>query len=278
MNNTGQLVWNGPMVNANNLRVASFEGNSVLTYWSGSSAPDLSSIDGSSNGWGFDRLFFELDPKSGDILFRWSALEHVPVNETKLGFAGRGGFNQSVPFDCFHINSVVNIGKQFLWWQHFARPHKITETSITVSYFNNFNALDIANDTHPNNGLALQLTISPNKSSPPVVINDLSDPNDPIYLIHKVPTHFYPMAIFLWTMSYRGFKVEWQGFPTTSPDLVVDGYGKSCLAGYVSWNGATNVEEWAIYEGWAHDKLSQVSRVGYQGFETEFTVDRTCAQ
>ena len=74
--------------------------------------------------------------------------------------------------------------------------------------------------------------------------------------------------------SYRGFKVEWQGFPTTSPDLVVDGYGKSCLAGYVSWNGATNVEEWAIYEGWAHDKLSQVSRIGYQGFETEFTVDR----
>lgn len=30
---------------------------------------DLSSIDGPSNGWGFDRLFFELDPKNGDILF-----------------------------------------------------------------------------------------------------------------------------------------------------------------------------------------------------------------
>lgn len=167
------------MVNANNLRVASFEGNSILTSWSGSSAPgakvgygygnvifpdtthneilnacpklglltpdnvtypcqadfhesfvtdrntllvtaynatetDSSSIDGSSNGWGFDRLFFELDPKSGDILYRWSALEHVPVIETKLSFAGRGGFNQSVPFDWFHIDSVVNIGKQFL--------------------------------------------------------------------------------------------------------------------------------------------------------------------
>lgn len=74
--------------------------------------------------------------------------------------------------------------------------------------------------------------------------------------------------------SYRGIKVEWQGFPTTSPSLVVEEDGKGRLAGYVSWNGATNVEEWAIYEGWAHDKLSQVSRVGYQRFETEFTVDR----
>ena len=176
---TGQLVWHGPTVTANNLRVASYQGKSILTYWSGSSAPganvghgyghvtfldstyseilnvcpqlglvtpedvtypcqadfhesfitdrdtllvtaynateaDLSLIGGPSNGWVFDCLFFELDPKNGDILFRWSALEHIPVNETKSGLAGRGGFNQSVPFDWFHINSVVNIGNQFL--------------------------------------------------------------------------------------------------------------------------------------------------------------------
>ena len=179
MTDTGQLVWNGPMISANNFRVASYEGNSILTYWSGSSAPganvghgygnvtfldatyseilnvcprlglstpdnitypceadfhesfvtdrntllvtaynvtetDLSSIGGPSKGWVFDCLFFELDPKSGDILFRWSALEHVPINQTKLNFAGRGGFNQSIPFDWFHINSVVNIGDHFL--------------------------------------------------------------------------------------------------------------------------------------------------------------------
>lgn len=179
MTETGQLVWHGPMVNANNLRVASYEGHPILSFWSGSSPPganvghgygkvtfldrnynevlnvclevglrttdnatypcqadfhesyvtdrdtlivtaynvtetDLSSIGGPSNGWVFDCLFFELDPRSGDILFKWSALEHVPVNETKLKLAGRGGFNQSVPFDWFHINSVVNIGNQFL--------------------------------------------------------------------------------------------------------------------------------------------------------------------
>lgn len=143
-----------------------------------------------------------------------------------------------------------------------------------------------------------------------MVINDLSDPNDPIYSDSLGSNTYLPNGdIFVdygevpvmkefsssnrtggtvrWTwrfgldnlmQSYRGFKVECQGFPTTSPDLVVEEDGKGRLAGYVSWNGATNVEEWVIYEGWAHDKLSQVSRVGYQGFETEFRVDRTCAQ
>ena len=147
MTETGQLFWNGPSTSANNLRVATYEGKSILTYWSGLSAPgadvghgygivtffdstyseilnvcpqfglltpgndtypcqadfheslvtdrytllvtaynateaDLSSIGGPSSGWVFDSLFFELDPRTGNILFRWNALEHVPVSET----------------------------------------------------------------------------------------------------------------------------------------------------------------------------------------------------
>ena len=34
MTESGQLVWHGLMVNADNLRVASYEGKSILTYWS----------------------------------------------------------------------------------------------------------------------------------------------------------------------------------------------------------------------------------------------------
>ena len=192
MTDTGQLVWNGPSIEANNFRVASYEGRSILTYWSGSSttaanighgygkvtfldatykeilnvcphfglltpdnatypceadlhesfvtdrntllvtaynvtATDLSSIGGPVNGWVYDCLFFELDPRNGDILFRWSALEHVSVNDTKLDLAHHGGFNQSTPFDFFHINSVVNIGNQFLVnSRHFWATYLIT--------------------------------------------------------------------------------------------------------------------------------------------------------
>lgn len=88
--------------------------NSIIVTADNATQADLSSISGPADGWVFDYLFFELDPKNGDTLFRWSALEHVPVRDTKLSLAGRGGFNQSVPFDWFHIDSVVNIGNNFL--------------------------------------------------------------------------------------------------------------------------------------------------------------------
>ena len=178
LTDTGQLVWNGPTVTADNFRVASYEGRDILTYWTGGSTSatnighgygnvtfldssyneilvvcpqlglmttdnskpqcegdlhesfvterdtilvtaynvtkaDLSTIGGPVNAWVFDCLFFELNPKDGRILFSWSALEHIPVSDTKRPLAGTGR-NQSVPFDWFHINSVVNIGDSYL--------------------------------------------------------------------------------------------------------------------------------------------------------------------
>ena len=179
MTESGQLVWQGPGADAANLRVASYEGGAILTYWSGVGTAganaghgygsvtflddtyseilnvcprfglvtpgnvrypceadihesfltdrdtllvtaynvtqtDLTSIGGPADGWVFDSLFFELDPRNGDILFRWSALEHVPVAESKVALAAGGGSDQAFPFDWFHINSVVNIGDSFL--------------------------------------------------------------------------------------------------------------------------------------------------------------------
>lgn len=76
-------------------------------------AADLSSIGGPTHGWIYDSLFFELSPDDGSILFRWSSLEHVPVNQTRLPLRG-AGTNQSVPFDYFHINSVTDVGDAFM--------------------------------------------------------------------------------------------------------------------------------------------------------------------
>lgn len=178
MTDAGQLVWNGPYVDATNFRVASYEGNAILTFWSGLSTaganighgygnvtfldstyneiltvcpkfglvtPDnttypceadlhesyvtdrntllitaynvttanLRPIGGPEDGWIFDCLFFEINPKDGSILFRWSALDHVPIRESKLPL-GETGKSKSRPFDYFHINSVVNIGDNYL--------------------------------------------------------------------------------------------------------------------------------------------------------------------
>ena len=173
MTDDGQLVWNGPSQNATNLRVTTYQGAPILTFWSATgpvgsmghsygnvtfldtsyntiltvcpkfglvtpdnaeyqceadvhesfltdrgtllvtaynvTRADLSSLGGPKNGWILDCLFFEINPTDGDIVFRWSAIEHVPVRESKFPL-GSFGRNQSVPFDYFHLNSVVNIG------------------------------------------------------------------------------------------------------------------------------------------------------------------------
>ena len=178
MSDTGQLVWNGPVAEANNFRVASYKGRDILTFWTGFptsktnnghgygnitfldssyneilvvcpklglttndgsvypcegdlhesfitdrdtilitaynvTQADLSGLGGPIDGWIYDCLFFELDPKDGGIIFSWSALEHVPIVDTKYPIDSSGN-KQSNPFDWFHINSVVNIGKAFL--------------------------------------------------------------------------------------------------------------------------------------------------------------------
>ena len=178
MTNAGQLVFNGPTVNATNFRHAVYKGKDILTYWSGLSTAganighgygnityldtsyneiltvcpklglvtpgnieypceadlhesfatdrdtliisaynatqaDLTSVGGPKDGWVFDGLFFEIEPDTGEILFRWSALEHVPVSVSQLPLAG-AGLSQGVPWDWFHINSVVNIGTEYL--------------------------------------------------------------------------------------------------------------------------------------------------------------------
>ena len=46
----------------------------------------------------------------------------------------------------------------------------------------------------------------------------------------------------------------------------------------MSWNGATDVTAWAVYEGPTENQLSFVGEVGYRGFETMFTVNGECVQ
>ena len=43
--------------------------------------------------------------------------------------------------------------------------------------------------------------------------------------------------------SYRTFKQSWHGYPTWAPSIATDSNGTL----WVSWNGATEVHEWALY-------------------------------
>ena len=57
--------------------------NTILVTAFNATPADLPPIGGSKDGWIFDCLFFEIEPKTNRVLFRWSAIEHVPVSHTK---------------------------------------------------------------------------------------------------------------------------------------------------------------------------------------------------
>lgn len=70
------------------------------------------------------------------------------------------------------------------------------------------------------------------------------------------------------TFSYRSFKQHWVGCPNSRPDVVAE----AAMAGtsvWMSWNGATDVAEWAIYGGENATSLECVTVVPKEGFETE---------
>lgn len=73
---------------------------------------NLTSVGGHADGWIYDGLVFEIDIKTQNSLFSWSAAAHVPINMTKLPLDDAG--SAAVPFDFFHINSIQPVGDGYL--------------------------------------------------------------------------------------------------------------------------------------------------------------------
>lgn len=74
--------------------------------------------------------------------------------------------------------------------------------------------------------------------------------------------------------SYRAYKAEWQGQPNTDPDVVIqqnqegDGENSGEQMAYVSWNGATEVEQWRLVAGEDEDSATEQTTVDHESFET----------
>ena len=81
---------------------------------------DLSSVGGPKDGWIQDGIVYEIDIKTNQILFRWSAYEHiqeVPMSYdiAPLGADGAGsGVNKTDPWGYPHLNSVAKYGDSYL--------------------------------------------------------------------------------------------------------------------------------------------------------------------
>lgn len=68
-------------------------------------------------------------------------------------------------------------------------------------------------------------------------------------------------------VSYRGYRVDWQGFPTRPIDYLLEDTADGSLTCHVSWNGATEIAEWRVIT----DSAGEVARVTKEGFESQLT-------
>lgn len=112
-------------------------GTIMMTTYNETSA-DLTAIGGTENGALLDSMFVELDIKTGQTVFTWSALEHVPVSASKLPlktYMGNG--KVGTPWDHFHINSIQDLPEGILisgrhTWSVYLVSHKTGEIIWTL--------------------------------------------------------------------------------------------------------------------------------------------------
>ena len=97
-------------------------------------------------------------------------------------------------------------------------------------------------------------------------------PSPNITEVKQDGTKVFEMAFDAPYVNYRGFRFEWEGYPTWAPDLVLTSEGDNVQL-YMSWNGATEIASYEVY-GWGlNQPIEQVTEVTKTGFESSVTLE-----
>lgn len=91
------------------------DNDTLLTLYYEPVQTDMMSIGGPEDGWVSDNIFQEYDVETGELLFEWSSLDHVPLTASFWDFGVETDRDPAIgteasPFDYFHINSVAYDG------------------------------------------------------------------------------------------------------------------------------------------------------------------------
>jgi hypothetical protein len=167
-----------------------------------------------------------------------------------------------------------------------------TSTSMTVSMMNNANSEFTTSFQTPSSGLLLSLDLSNPSARTATLLHNLTDPNDIIfstaegdyqhlpggnvllqYGIIPVFKEYQPRGKVALTArfgidnaglgAYRGVRFPWVGMPSTPPKAKA---ANGML--FMSWNGATNYDQWMVFEGTTMQNLKFATNVTRNGFET----------
>lgn len=70
---------------------------------------DLTSVGGPKDGWAYDSVVQEIDVKTGDVVFEWHSLAHVPLTESmQANREPAKNASNKRPLDYFHVNSIAD--------------------------------------------------------------------------------------------------------------------------------------------------------------------------
>ncbi|KAJ6073097.1 hypothetical protein N7467_011182 [Penicillium canescens] len=184
-------------------------------------------------------------------------------------------------------------------WQHDIRVYNETDSGLIVNLFNNANTpTDQESET---TGLSMAIDLTKKTVTG---LRSLTDPNDPIHsvsqgsyqLLDEVDSHVFMgygsiskvkefdgdgNVVFSAQFgddnavaSYRGFRCQWAATPFWNPSVVVS-KTDSNITVYMSWNGATEYDNWVVYSASDNTTSSTNTKIGSAdraGFETSVTV------
>ncbi|OJK03024.1 hypothetical protein ASPACDRAFT_40339 [Aspergillus aculeatus ATCC 16872] len=311
---------------------------------------DLTSVNGSANGWVLDSQIHEVDIATSESVWKWSALDHIPLNASGLPLTN-GASTPADAWDYVHLDSVSPYGDNLLlngrhtwevyaverpsgevmwtfngetggdWgiipeessfrWQYHTRVREIGDDFVIFSMFvnHNYEGANATSGTAPTVGREFHLSLPPTKDMSPLTLNTFNESvslwSDSFGSMDYVPdvqnttTRFisYGQLPLLrefkvgpganvtdlkWearygsdneVVGYRAYKGAWTGLPSAAPKLSVEANGTA----FVSWNGATAVTAWKVYQAADRNEtaLTEIGIAQYRGFETAIDTGAT---
>ncbi|KAJ5690678.1 hypothetical protein N7462_005070 [Penicillium macrosclerotiorum] len=187
-------------------------------------------------------------------------------------------------------------------WQHHIRVYNETDESLVLSLFNNANTLTETDSE--TTGMVFEVDLITHVAS---LMYNVSDPNDAVYTktqgsfqflgeagydsnmfmgygSSSIVKEFNPKGEVVFSgqfgalgaaESYRAFRFPWTATPFWNPAVYVEKSSDTPVV-YMSWNGATEYDNWAIYSVPSLAATNQTILLGsYQrrGFETHASLD-----
>jgi hypothetical protein len=161
-----------------------------------------------------------------------------------------------------------------------------------LTLFNNANSAPVLPNASQTTGLILFLDLSAKTAT---LVEKFFDPTEPLYVSTQGAFNILPNDnIFMgygqlpvvkeygpagdtrmtiqfgdlaFAESYRAYRLPWSAIPAADPLVVVENG-----TAFMSWNGATDVTHWDVYEGKTTNDLVRTKSSPSAGFETDVTI------